>query len=117
MGRELFSLIAQTRDQASVLTQEIETITGGIRVHEKARSKADSVLADLRTIVSQARALQPASAEFKNDLRQMAERYTMESERRIHENVARKHGVQTMHVQHTDSPRDDSEFGENVDLF
>ena len=117
MGRELFSLIAQTRDQASVLTQEIETITGGIRVHEKARSKADSVLADLRTIVSQARALQPASAEFKNDLRQMSERYTMESERRIHENVARKHGVQTMHVQHTDSPRDDSEFGENVDLF
>ena len=116
MGRELFSLLAHTREQVDVLTREIEKITGGICVHERARTMAGKVLADLKTIFDQARALQPASSEFKNDLRQMATRYTMESERRIHENIAGRHGVQTAQV-HADASGDASEFGENVDLF
>jgi hypothetical protein len=49
----------------------------------------------------------------------MAERYTMESERRIHEDIARKHGVITASapVEVASSKDSDSEFGDNVDLF
>ncbi len=92
MGGQLFSLLSKTRKQVDALTQEIERITGGIRVHERTKTMADAVLGKLREIFIQARALQPASSEFKEDLHQMANRYTMESERRIHEGIAGRHG-------------------------
>jgi hypothetical protein len=49
----------------------------------------------------------------------MEERYTMESERHIHEALARKRsGQSAVDIQSvTRSSSDDSEFGDNVDLF
>ena len=81
---------------------------------------AERVLADLEKIFTEARAICPASAAFKEDLRRMAEKYTMESERRIHEEIARKHGV-TFAAKPKPAAigavDECSEFGDNVDLF
>jgi len=120
MGSDLQSLLAQVQNQVNTLSVEIERITGGIDVHQRCRLMADEVVASLQQIFGQARALYPASAAFKEDLRLMASRYTMESERKIHENIAHKHGVQTSAHQAEPAPGSqttDSEFGDNVDLF
>ena len=118
MGGQLFSLLALTQQQVDALTREIEKITGGIHVHERTKTMADDVLRKLKDVFLQARAFCPASSAFKEDLRQMASRYTMESERRIHEDIAFRHGVQTAQTRNSAAEKkEESEFGDNVDLF
>jgi len=120
MGNELFSLLPQIQRKVSSLTGEIEKIANNFDVHQRAKIKADEVLDNLRQIFRQARELYPASAEFKEDLYQMAGLYTMESERRIHENIARKHENEPSMVPQKvaiNSNSSGSEFGDNVDLF
>ncbi len=120
MGMEVVSLLSQVQHQVNALSEEIDTLNRGINVHERAKVMADTVLAHLQQIFVESRNVLPASAAFKEDLRRMAERYTMESERRIHEDIARRHGVQATaaSVQAiAESTNTDSEFGDNVDLF
>lgn len=120
MGTELFALLPQLQREVNSLTGEIEEIIGGIDVHERARVLGDTALDNLRQIFHQARQLYPASAAFKDDIRRIARRYTMESERRIHEAIAKKHGVKVVMAQsRTDSAPDssESELGDNVELF
>ena len=119
MGGQLFSLLARTRQQVDALTREIERITGGIHVHERTKTMADDVLGKLKDVFLQARAFCPASSAFKEDLLQMGNRYTMESERRIHEDIAGRHGMQmTAQAQNSAAEmQSESEFGDNVDLF
>lgn len=120
MGSDLFSLLAKIQLQTDGLTGDIDRITSGIDIHNRTKALADEVLEVLRQIIEQSRSMCPASDAFKQDLRRLADEYTMESERRIHEIIARKHGVGVA------SPAElpvgaittnDSEFGDNVDLF
>jgi hypothetical protein len=91
-----------------------------VDVHERTKVMADVVLADLQKIVTSSRLIEPASNEFKENLRHMEEHYTMESERHIHEALARKRsGLSPVTVEKmvVSSSADESEFGDNVDLF
>jgi methyl-accepting chemotaxis protein len=122
MNDELFSLLAGLDDNVQSLTADVETATSGIDVHERIKGMADGVLADLERIVEEARSIEPASSQFKQNLRHMEERYTMESERHIHEAIARKRGGHhavsaQVKPQAKDDTQSDSEFGDNVDLF
>ena len=118
MGTELAAIFPRLQVQMNALTREIEQITDSIDVHERTRSMADEVLAHLRRIFTEARALQPASDAFREDLRLMGQHYTMESERRIHETIAGKRGAHTAMTPKQALPEPvDSEFGDNVDLF
>ena len=116
MGAELLARLATVKQQVGGLTGGIERLTRTIDIHEKTKGPADRVLATLSAIFSEARAIAPASEAFKEDLRLMAQRYTMESERRIHESIAGRHGVATVAAE-TAAGGSDSEFGDNVDLF
>ncbi len=119
MNAELFSILSRLSGQVASLTHDVENATSGIDVHERTKVMSDGVLVALEQIVAQARRIVPASSEFKQNLRYMEERYTMESERHIHEALARKRsGQSAVAVQSTvtNSP-DDSEFGDNFDLF
>lgn len=120
MGDEQLTTLAEVKKQVASLTGEIESLTNGIDIHEQTKAMADEVLQDLKEIFIHARTLHPATAAFKEDLRLMAKRYTMESERRIHESIAVGHGVGTGMVQPEaviETAGSDSEFGDNVDLF
>jgi methyl-accepting chemotaxis protein len=120
MNTELFSILTGLSRQVASLTDDVEKATSGIDVHERTKAMSDGVLASLEQIVNQARQIVPASSEFKENLRHMEQRYTMESERHIHEALARKRsGQAAVAVQSVAkaSYNDDSEFGDNVDLF
>lgn len=119
MNSELFSILSGLSGRVDSLSRDVEKATSGIDVHERTKAMSDGVMADLEQIVAQSRRIVPASSEFKENLRHMEEHYTMESERHIHEALARKRsGLSAVTVQsEAKSSPDDSEFGDNVDLF
>ncbi len=120
MNAEMLSVLSDLNEQVFSLTQDVEEATAGVDVHERTKIMADGVLGDLERIVAQSRQIEPASSEFKENLRHMEEHYTMESERHIHEALARKRsGQESLVVQSAAKVDvvDDSEFGDNVDLF
>lgn len=120
MNTELFSVLSGLSERVSSLTEDVEKATASIDVHERAKAMAAEVLAELEQIVVKARQIEPASNEFKQNLLHMEKRYTMESERHIHEAIARKRGGRAATAVQTSvkaSANDDSEFGDNVDLF
>jgi len=120
MNSELFSILSGLSDRVASLTGDVEKTTSGIDVHERSKAMSDGVLAALERIVAQSRQIVPASSEFKENLRHMEKHYTMESERHIHEALARKRSGQVavdVLFEAQISSNDDSEFGDNVDLF
>jgi methyl-accepting chemotaxis protein len=120
MNSGLLVLLSGLGQRVSKLTEDIERATASIDVHERVARMADEAMASLDRIVATARELEPASLEFKDNLRHMEERYTMDSERHIHEAIARKRGgIDTGSVAETKVAAviDESEFGDNVDLF
>ena len=120
MNKDLYSLLTVLVEGVQCLTSDIEQATDGIDVHERTKEKTAGVLADLECIVLQARKIEPASNEFKQNLLHMEQRYTMESERHIHEAIARKRNGELAEVEKADAGNildSSSEFGDNVDLF
>ena len=120
MNNDLMRLLSNLGQRVSLLTSDIERTTASIDVHERVTRMADEAMANLDRIVSRAREIEPASLEFKDNLRHMEERYTMDSERHIHEAIARKRGggaAVTLVKAKEAAAVDESEFGDNVDLF
>jgi methyl-accepting chemotaxis protein len=120
MNSDLFSLLTVLVEDVQSLTSDIEQATDGIDVHERTKEMTAGVLADLECIVRQARQIEPASNEFKQNLLHMEQRYTMESERHIHEAIARKRNGQPVEIESADAMNNldsSSDFGDNVDLF
>lgn len=121
MNVEMLTILSEVQSMVNTLREEVERITSQIDVHERTKSMGDQVMSVLHQIVDEARGFEPASTEFKENLRRMEEKYTMESERRIHEAIALKHGAQIEYdagAQIVESAGGgESEFGDNVDLF
>lgn len=119
MNNDLFSILSDLSDRVDSLTMDVEKTTSGIDVHQRSKTISDGVVSELEQIVVQSRRIVPASSEFKENLRHMEEHYTMESERHIHEALARKRsGQSAIAFENTvNISPDDSEFGDNVDLF
>jgi methyl-accepting chemotaxis protein len=121
MNSDLMGLLSTLGQRVGMLTEDIERVTATIDVHERVTRMANDAMTSLDKIVAKARELEPASLEFKDNLRHMEERYTMDSERHIHESIARKRsGGSSGNVAETkvvSATVSDSEFGDNVDLF
>lgn len=122
MNSDLGNLLSGLNLRVTKLSDDVDRATAGIDVQERVKGMSDEVTASLDRIVGRARELEPASLEFKDNLRHMEERYTMDSERHIHEAIARKRsggpaGVAVTSDDVLTGAVDDSEFGDNVDLF
>lgn len=112
----LHERLAALTSTATALSEEISNVTATVHVHEEAKHLAHQAETVLEEIYREARKLVPASQEFSNNLRHMEQRYTMESERLIHEMMAARHGA-VISLQRQQQSSSDSEFGDNVDLF
>lgn len=123
MNDTLMAMLSGLGEQVEQLTGDIGRTTGDIDVHSRVTRMAGEVESALDRVVEKARELEPASTEFKENLRHMEQCYTMESERKIHDSIARQRGFAVS----ADVPMADavlfaaaceeSEFGDNVDLF
>lgn len=121
LNNNLLEILSGLAERVGMLSNDIETATGSIDVHDRVERMASDVMGVLEVIVQKARHLVPASNEFKDNLRHMEARYTMESERHIHEAIARKRGATITPVavaqKQPAAAESESGFGDNVDLF
>lgn len=109
--------LSSLADMVASLSADINATTSGFHVHEESGRMAEQAEAVLEQVYSEARQQVPASNEFRNNLQHMEQRYTMESERLIHEMLAARHGVQLSLKRDDASTGNASEYGDNVDLF
>jgi len=109
--------LAAVAAMAESLAEDINATTCGFHVHEESKQQAERAASALEQIYSEARQLVPASSEFRTNLQHMEQRYTMESERLIHEMLAARHGVQLALKREETSSGAGSEYGDNIDLF
>jgi len=116
MGNELQMLMHKVQDQGKGVATLIQDICRSITIHEKIQKNATKGLDFLQEVYQSARQHVPAGSDFKEELRRIAESYTMESERRIHDLISLRHGMQVEESAASSEPSD-SEFGDNVDLF
>jgi len=122
MNEKLYEHLSALGSQVTGLSQSIGQVTGSIQVHDRFSDISSEVFGILQRIVSEAREIVPASSEFVENLRHMEERYTMQSERNIHETVVRnRNGEAAVAVLPAGAVKNnqaqDSGFGDNVDLF
>lgn len=111
--QQLSSLVASSES----LSDEISNTISGVHVHDDVQQQTAQAVQALEQIFTEARAQVPASSEFRNNLQHMEQRYTMESERMIHEMLAARHGVKLSLQKQQNESGSDSEYGDNVDLF
>ncbi len=116
-NRLLQEQLASLATLAESLADDINAVTAGFHVHEESRKQAEQAEQILEQIYQEARQRVPASSEFRNNLQDMEQRYTMESERLIHEMLAARHGVQLDLKRAATPGGSGSEYGDNVDLF
>lgn len=116
VNRSLMAKLSGLAGQAESLADDISSTTSSFTVHESVSQQAEQAVALLEQITREARSKVPASSEFQNNLRHMEQRYTMDSERMIHEMMAARHGVK-MTINRQQSSESGSELGDNVDLF
>lgn len=113
----LRSQLASLAGTVESLLADINATTAGFHVHEESGRMAKKAEDALEQVYSEARQQVPASNEFRNNLQHMEQRYTMESERLIHEMLAARHGVKLSLKRDEASAGSASEYGDNVDLF
>ena len=117
VNQSVLAKLSSLANQAEALADDINTLTCNFTVHEDIVQKAEQAISTLEQICREARLKVPASNEFRNNLRHMEQRYTMESERMIHEMMAARHGVKISGNQQQTVAVNSSELGDNVDLF
>jgi methyl-accepting chemotaxis protein len=98
--------------QVTQLSSDIEQATAGITVHRKVSQVLDGAVQGLAGIIAQARRLAPASAQGAS-FDELASRYTMHSERKIHQTLLGK----TAESDPAPACSENEEFGGNVELF
>jgi methyl-accepting chemotaxis protein len=117
INRTLLQQLSSLATTAESLADDISSTTNSVHVHEDIKQQTEDAVQALEQIDAEARTLVPASSEFRDNLRHMEQRYTMESERMIHEMMAARHGVKISLQKQQESSGSDSGYGDNVDLF
>lgn len=118
----LGDMLGGLSERVGQLTEDITRATGGIDVHTRVRMLSSQVERTLDRVVEESREREPVGSRFGKDLLRMNERYTMESERRIHKAMEQKQkGDPTNLFLHAPTQNTvsggSSGFGDNIDLF
>jgi len=119
----VMATLAHSDAAVQELSDDIESATGGIRIHGAVDVEVEGITAELEQLMALARAITPEAVA--SDLTTLSGRYTMHSERKIHASVAGSGMAVSAEVaaQGRDAltPMADemekSELGDNVELF
>ena len=104
-------------DAVSRLSSDIEQVVAGITVHRTMAQVLEVAVRELSGIAAEARRMAPAGVA--GNLDQLAQRYTMQSERRIHESMSAPEPGRRLTTQSAPAPvqAEEDDFGGNVELF
>lgn len=97
-------------DAVRLLSSDIDQVTAGISVHRKVSQVLDEAALGLCGIMAEARRMAPASVQGAS-FGELASRYTMQSERKIHASLLEGETVRQA------PPSVDDGLGENVEFF
>jgi methyl-accepting chemotaxis protein len=111
VNETLLGSLSRMDDAVTLLSFDIDQATTGITVHRKVSQVLETAVQGLGGITQQARRFAPASAQVAN-FDELASRYTMHSERKIHESLFKGAPV----TRQGPSPSEE-ELGGNVELF
>jgi methyl-accepting chemotaxis protein len=103
--------LARMDDEARLLSGDIEEVAAGITVHARVTGVLGQAVEVLSGIISEGRRIAPAAAQGEN-FSELASRYTMQSERNIHEAL-----IDPAAAMAAPSPGCDDGMGDNVELF
>ncbi|AJE04830.1 chemotaxis protein [Geobacter pickeringii] len=117
MNETLLGLLGRMDGEVQGLSIDIEAATGGVTVHETTNRLAGEVMAELRDLVREIRRLAPAASSREREarLRELAERYTMHSERTVHAALFGEAGG--FNPAFAPMAAADDALGDNVELF
>lgn len=122
--RELMNSLSGISEISRTLQDDISSLVSGITFHEVIRDRSTAIVRQLQELLAEAEEKQLASrfdaasvnasgANF--DLQELANRYTMESEREIHASALS--GGAAYGSKPDSAAAGDSELGDNVELF
>jgi len=115
MNDGVMSTLAANDAAVQELSDDIEGATGGITVHTTVSAEAESINAELERITAKVREIAPETAEI--DLAELSARYTMNSERKVHASIIGAAAVGLTEASACSEGGDDSDLGDNIELF
>jgi methyl-accepting chemotaxis protein len=110
VNETLLRSLSSMDDAVTHLSSDIDRVTTGITVHRKVAQVLEGAVRGLGGTVAEARRIAPVSGQGAN-LDELASRYTMHSERKIHESLFDGGSLSGP------EPASDEELGGNVELF
>jgi methyl-accepting chemotaxis protein len=89
LNTDTAALLSRIEESGKSFHSEIEQTVNGIAVHEQVERIIQEVNADLAGVISEMRSLLPDDGEINggSELHEVAKRYTMNSEREIHQSI------------------------------
>nr|WP_246551272.1 methyl-accepting chemotaxis protein [Geobacter hydrogenophilus] len=123
VNERLLDLLCRLDSAVQSLSHDIDQATAVMTVHETSAALIDEVLAEINGVVGAVRPFAPATTAHAKELRlrELAERYTMHSERKVHDAMISGNGarVEPMPALFAASAgvADDDGLGDNVELF
>ncbi len=122
VSENLLSSLSMLDREVQALCAEIEYVTSGITAHTRVADLLGEDIKDLNRIVDVARSIVPAkvAVEGAKSLKEEASRYTMSSERFVHESLmggvtGELASAGVLGMENLEAT--DSELGDNVELF
>lgn len=118
INENLVSLLGRMDREVQSLSSDIEAATGGITVHSTIGRVLAEVIELVNRVIAEVRVIIPAAtgAARAERLREVAGRYTMHSERKIHASFAGSAKADSFnHTGKAETSADD--LGDNVELF
>ena len=119
----LLALLGRIDAAVQSLSRDIDTATAMMTVHQTSAAVINEVLEEIGGVVREVRPFAPAPVTHAKEqrLRELAERYTMHSERKVHDALisgnGAKGGMAAFAVPAAVAAEDDGGLGDNVELF
>ena len=112
----LVSLLGRMNLEVTQLSEDIENAVGGITVHVMLDQQLSQLVDALMGVVAETRAIVPVAGKAQSErLREIAQRYTMHSERKIH--AAFSGGAVDRKATPVTAASAEGDLGDNVELF
>ena len=117
LNESVVTSLSQLEHEVRGLSSDIETATASITVHERMSAGLDEVIDSLEKLVAQTRVLVPLDSVSgrAERLKELASRYTMHSERKVHATVAQEVGPLGGVVSGSGAEAED--LGDNIEMF